>query len=93
MKVSRLYTRNLFAQININNILTEWFDTNCGVKQGDTLSPSMFGIFINDIVDNIKSVNVGVNINGINVCILLYIDDTQLLKRVYEWSNKMENQV
>ncbi len=60
-------------------MLTEWFDTNCWVKQGDTLSPTIFGIFIKDIVDDVKSVNIGINIDGINVCILLYADDIVLL--------------
>ncbi len=48
-------------------MLTKWFDTNCGVMQRDTLSPTIFGIFINDIVDDVKSVNVVMNIDGINV--------------------------
>ncbi len=98
MKVSRLYTKNL-CSINVNNMQTEWFDTNCGVKQGNTLSPIIFGIFINDVVDDVKSVNIGININGINVCILLYADDIvllseteeglqKLLDKVYEWSRK-----
>ncbi len=80
-------------------MLTKWFDTNCGVKQGDTMSPTIFGIFINDIVDGIKSVNIGINIDAINVCILLYADDIvllseteegiqKLLDKVYEWSKK-----
>ncbi len=60
-------------------MLTEWFDTNCGVKQGGTLSPTIFGIFIIVTVDDVKSVNIGINIDGINVCILLYADDIVLL--------------
>jgi len=78
-------------------MLTEWFDTNCGVKQGDTLSPTMFGIFNKDIVDDVKSVNEGINIDGIKVCILLYADDIvilseteeglqKMLDKIYEWS-------
>ncbi len=75
---------------NVNNMLTEWFDTNCGVKQGDTLSPIIiFGIFINDIVDDVKSVNIGINIDGINVCILLYADDIVLLSETEEGLQKL----
>ncbi len=99
MKVSRLYTNDIFAQsMLIICFSSEWFDTNCGVKQGDTFSPTIFGIFINDIVD-VESVNIGINIDGINVCILLYADDIvllseteeglqKLLDKVYEWSKK-----
>ncbi len=50
--------------------------------------------FINDIVDGIKFVNIGINIDGINVCILLYADDIVLLTEtednVYEWSKKLK---
>ncbi len=52
-------------------MLTEWFDTNAGITQGDSLSPTMFGIFINDIVDDVKSVNTCIEIDGHNICILL----------------------
>ncbi len=96
--IKAIYQESI-CSINVNNILIEWFDTNCGVKQGDTLSPTIFGIFINDIVDDVKSVNIGINIDGINVCILLYADDIallseteeglqKLLSKVYEWSRK-----
>ncbi len=72
------------CSINFNNMLTEWFDTNCGVKQGDTLSRTIFGTFINDIVDDVKSINIGINIDGINVCILLDADDIVLLSETDE---------
>ncbi len=83
-------------------MLTEWFDTkNTGVKQGDSLSPTMFGIFINDIVDNVKSVSTGKEIDGHIICILLYAEDIVLLSdteegiqkhlvKVYQWSLKLK---
>ncbi len=74
-------------------MLTEWFDTNCGVKQGDTLSPTIFGIFINDTVDDVKSVNIGINIDGINVCILFYADDIVLLSETEEGLQKLLDKV
>ncbi len=33
-------------------MLTDWVQTYSGVIQGDTLSPTMFNIFINDLVDD-----------------------------------------
>ncbi len=47
--IKAIYQESI-CSINVNNMLTEWIDTNYGVKQGDTLSPTIFGIFINDIV-------------------------------------------
>ncbi len=50
--------------------------------------------FINDIVDGIKFVNIGINIDGINVCILLYADNIVLLTEtednVYKLSEKLK---
>ncbi len=80
-------------------MLTDRFNTKAGVKQGDSLSPTMFGIFINDIVEDIKSVKTGIQIDGHNICILLYADDIVLLSdteevlqtlldKVYQWSLK-----
>ncbi len=60
-------------------MLMDWFNTKAGVKQCDSLSPTMFGIFINDIVEYVTSVNTGIEIDGHNICILLYTDDIVLL--------------
>ncbi len=45
-------------------MLTDWFQTYIGVIQGDTLSPTLFNKFINDLVDGVNSFNLGVTING-----------------------------
>ncbi len=74
-------------------MLTEWFDTNCGVKQGDTLSPIIFCIFNNDIVEDVKSVNIGINVMLMILFCLVklkkgYKKWQKLLDKVYEWSKK-----
>ncbi len=59
----------------------------------------MWGIFINDIVEDVKSVNTGKEIDGHVICILLYADNIELLShteeasqtlldKVYQWSLK-----
>ncbi len=63
--------QNSYGSVNVNNMLTDWFNTKAGIKQGDSLSPTMFGIFINDIVEDVKSVNTGIEIDRHNICILL----------------------
>ncbi len=37
------------ACVKISNGLTEYFDTNIGVKQGCLISPTLFNLFLNDI--------------------------------------------
>ncbi len=48
------------------------------------LSPTICGIFINDIVDDVNSVNISINIDGINVCILLYAEYIVFLSETEE---------
>ena len=53
-----LYKRVKCA-VNINHSLTEWFDVNNGVKQGCILSPTLFALYIDDLVDQlIRAKNV-----------------------------------
>ncbi len=60
-------------------MLTDWFQTYSGVIQGNTLSPTLFNIFINDLVDDVHSLNLGVTIDAHRISILLYADDIVLL--------------
>ena len=56
----------------INQMLTDWFQVTSGVKQGDTLSPTLFSIYINDLAKVLKESGIGIDVNGYEVCILLY---------------------
>lgn len=75
--------------INVNNMLTEWFETESGVKQGDTLSPTLFNIFINDLVPEINALGLGVQFDNRSISILLYADDIILLSETEEGLQKM----
>ncbi len=86
--------QNSYCSVNVNNMLMDWFDTNAVIKHGYFLSPTMFGIFINDIVEDIKSVNIGIEIDGVYFfmqMILYYLvtlkkEYKKPLDKVYKWS-------
>ena len=65
--------------LNINTVLTDWFSTESGLKQGDNLSSTLWNIFLNDLVDEINNLNVGIPIDDHMLSILLYADDMVLL--------------
>ena len=76
--IKALYTSTLSC-VRINDMFSGWFFMNSGVRQGDSLSPTLFALFINDLAKEIKRLNTGVNINGRMVSVLLYADDIVLL--------------
>ena len=65
--------------VKVNGLNTDWFKVSCGLKQGCCLSPLLFNLYINDLVNDISSLGLGVDIGGKNVSILLYADDVVIL--------------
>jgi len=50
-----------------------------GVKQGDLLSSSLFAFYINNLAQEIKQGNLGVQIEDMDFSILLFADDIVLI--------------
>ncbi len=77
--IKRMY-ESCLSRIKLRNGLTELFSTTIGIKQGDSLSPSLFNLFINDIVDELKNIGTDpVSLNNRKLECLLYADDILLL--------------
>jgi hypothetical protein len=55
--------------------VSESFKVDMGVRQGSPLSPFLFAIVMDEIVETIKDLNVGCRINERVVNILVYADD------------------
>ena len=95
--IKALY-RNLESCVRVNGRLTDWFSQVSGVRQGDTLAPTLFAIFINDLALEIRSLGLGIPTqNDENISILMYADDVVLisdseeglqnmLDTVHDWS-------
>ena len=63
--ISAMYT-NPSSRVLLNDHETEYFDCPIGVKQGDSISATLFSIFINDLAKEIKNTKIGLNL-GENV--------------------------
>ena len=75
------YTCTDIPCVRVDAMFSGWFFTNSGVRQGDSLSPTLFALFINRLAEEIKQLNKGVDVDGVNVSILLYMyaDDIVLI--------------
>ena len=68
------------ATLNVNGLLTNTFDVKCGVRQGDTLSPTLFGLYINDLVKDLNDADKGIKLTAdVTVSCLLYADDLAII--------------
>ena len=85
----RMWYRTVKARVRVNEVESEWFETRVGVRQGDTLSPLLFNIFINGIVGRIKEGGGGVKIGDERVPILLFADDMVLMDESEEELKKL----
>ena len=68
----------------------QWFydQAKNGVRQGDCLSPTLFGFFNNDIAEVINNCGAGIPINDGSVSILMYADDIALISETHDGLRK-----
>ena len=65
--------------VNCNGVRSKVFDTKEGVKKGGLMSPYLFNFFINDLICEIKALNVSALLGSLNVYIIAYCDDLILI--------------
>lgn len=62
-----------------------------GVKQGCKISPTFFAIYINDLSNELKTLNCGIQLNISQVSTLIYADDIAFIAPDEEKLQKMLN--
>ena len=73
-----MYTKTR-SSVKVNDDLSNWFETECGVRKGDVLSPTLFNIFINDLSTELNSLRIGITLGDDRISHLLYADDLTLM--------------
>ena len=77
--IESLYNKANSAVL-INNEIGDFFKTTVGVRQGCLLSPTLFNIFLEKIMqETLKDHNSSISVGGYNICNLRFADDIDLM--------------
>ena len=68
--------------IKLDEGTTSCFNTNIGVKQGCVISPTLFNLFLNDVVDIFdKSISDPVTLHDKELNCIMYADDIAIISK------------
>jgi hypothetical protein len=85
MKVLKSMYTNVKSRIKLSNTLSETFMCSLGVRQGDSLSPFLFSMYINDLEDTfILKGFKGIDLGTLKLFLLLYADDIAIISETKE---------
>ena len=94
VKMLRSMYASVKSCVRVNGSLSQFFDSYMGVKQGESLSPLLFIIFINDMSDALVNGTFdNVTIDEIQIFLLLFADDTVLFSYSKEGLQVLLNQL
>ncbi len=90
---------NCKAGVNVNRYITDCFSNVFGVRQGEAFSPTLCGLYINDLVQEIKEGSEGIQTEFFIIQSLLYADEIALISSseqdlqnmlniLHNWCNK-----
>ena len=83
--------KNQFLRVNWNGEHSSMFSVSNGVKQGGVLSPILFNVYLDDLIQDLKSNGVGCHINGHFAGCFVYADDITLIAPSSEALHSMLN--
>ena len=73
------YLRNQLVKVKWKDASSSYSHLETGVRQGGIISPFLFNVYINDIINDIASTNCGCMMGITRLNILVYADDIVLL--------------
>ena len=89
---------NMYKQaecaVVINGKITDWFQVVTGVRQGCLQSPSLFNLFLEFVMKDLRNLDNGIQMGEMSINNIRYADDTTLVDLVFDKlqisTNKLE---
>ena len=72
------------CSVMVNGKISDWFDVLIGVRQGCLLSPGLFNLFLEFVMEDVKKLEGGLKMGNMNINNIRYADDTTLLELVFD---------
>ena len=76
--IKKYYDQSLVCVEN-NKERSELFGTRLGVKQGGPMSPKLFNIYVDGLIERIIKTNLICSIDSIQTGVILYAEDTTII--------------
>jgi hypothetical protein len=83
LKVVRNMYHNAKSCVKLDNVLSESFLCNIGVRQGENLSPLLFSLYLNDFENFIRLKYDGLTFLSENITEYLSDEDTEVFLKLY----------
>ena len=80
--LEKMYDKTNCAVV-IEGHITDWFHVSVGVRQGCLLSPTLFNLFLDFVMEEIKCLQDQVKIDENLAMDLRYADDTTLISTIF----------
>lgn len=79
IRIIRNLNANNTTKVRVNNSLTKELPITTGIRQGDSLSPTLFNLIMDKITDNTKRFGTGYRMGNKEIKIICYADDVALI--------------
>jgi exonuclease III len=79
IKIFKFWYRHQVNGVRWAGTMSEPYGLECGVRQGGLSSPTLFNLYINDLIAALSGTRLGCHIDGVSVNNISYADDMVLL--------------
>ena len=82
INICRTCIQKTRSAVRIEGTLSSFFENNTGLKQGDSLSPILFNLALQKVIQSIKMVSSGIKLGKEQLNVLAYADDIVLIGKM-----------